>query len=73
MDPTLASSLPVLVWAIFIGATLLSLTLGTILAYHWFRYAMNPAASFSALVLFSCVSVLLLSTLLAATVAIATI
>lgn len=34
---------PMLGWAIFLGSCALSLTLGIILSFHWFRYAMNPS------------------------------
>ena len=70
MDPAIAASLPTLMWAIFAGAVLLTLSLGALLAYHWFRYAMNKAVSLTALVIFSGVSFFLLSSLFAATIAI---
>lgn len=71
MDPTLAASLPLLAWAIFAGAAALTVVLGALLAYHWFRYAMNPAVSLLSLIAYGGVSFLLLSGLLAATIAIA--
>lgn len=63
------AALPFLAWAIFIGAATLAIFLGALLAYHWFRYAMNPAISVSALVLYSIGVAFLLSGLLAATIA----
>ena len=73
MDPLVAASLPTLAWAIFAGITALTIFLGALLAYHWFRYAMNPAVSLLSVIIYSGVSFLLLSTLLAATIAIATV
>ena len=43
MDPVVLAALPLLAWAIFAAATALTTLLGAFLAYHWFRYAMNPA------------------------------
>ena len=71
MDPQLAASLPTLLWAIFAGAALLSITLGAILAYHWFRYAMNRAMSLTMLIIYGGITFFLLSGLLAATIVIA--
>ena len=70
MDPAIAAYLPTLLWAIFIGATLLSVALGALLAYHWFRYAMNPTMSSTALIIYGGIAFLLLSGLLTATIAI---
>lgn len=65
-----ASLLVPFAWAIFIGSTLLAISLGAILAYHWFRYAMNPGMAFSAFVTYAVVSGFLLSGVLAAAIAI---
>lgn len=70
MDLTLAASLPILIWAIFIGALLLSISLGALLTYHWLRYAMNRGVSLTALLIYGGVTFFLLSSLFAATVAI---
>lgn len=62
--------LPILAWAVFIGALLLSIVLGAILSYHWFKYAMNPPVASMAFLIFAIGTGFLLSGLLAATIAI---
>lgn len=59
-----------LAWAVFIGASLLSILLGAILSYHWFKYAMNPPVASLAFFVFAIGTGFLLSGLLAAAVAI---
>lgn len=59
-----------LAWAIFIGAALLSLTLGAALSYHWYRYAMNPPAASFAFLIFAIGTGFFLSGVLAATIAV---
>jgi hypothetical protein len=71
MDPAFMSALPLVAWAVFAGATALTITLGALLAYHWFRYAMNPAVSLLSLIIYGATAFVLLSGLLAATIAIA--
>lgn len=71
MDPTLLGALPLLAWAVFAAATALTLSLGALLTYHWFRYAMNPAVSLLSLLIYGATAFVLLSGLLAATIAIA--
>jgi hypothetical protein len=71
MDPMLMGALPLIAWAIFAAATALTVLLGALLAYHWFRYAMNPVVSLLSLLAYGAVAFVLLSGLLAATVAIA--
>ena len=71
MDPVLASSLPLLAWAIFAASTALSLALGGLLAYHWFRYAMNKPMSFTASIIYFGITSFLLTALMATTFAIA--
>lgn len=73
MDPVFLSALPLLAWAVFAAATALTTLLGALLAYHWFRYAQNPAVSLLSLVVYGATAFVLLSGLLAATVAIASI
>ena len=73
MDPLLVNALPTLAWAIFAAASALTTLLGALLTYHWFRYAQNPAASLLSLIIYATVSFLLLSGLLVATIAIASI
>lgn len=73
MDPAFINALPLLAWAIFAAATLLTLLLGTLLVYHWFRYAMNPAVSLLSSIIYGSIAFLLLSGLLASAIAIATI
>ena len=72
MDLVLASSLPLLAWAVFAASAALSLGLGGLLAYHWFRYAMNRPMSVTASIVYFSIAFFLLSGLLAATVAIVT-
>lgn len=73
MDPSIITSLSTITWVIFGAATGLAVCLGTLLAYHWFRYAMNPAMSFTALMIYAGVVFFLLSGLLAATIVIASV
>lgn len=70
MANPLAPLLTPLAWAVFVGALLLVISLGAILAYHWFRYAMNPTVAMTATIVYAIVSGLLLSGILAATIAI---
>ena len=70
MDPVLAASLPILAWAIFAASAALSLGLGGLLAYHWFRYALNKAMSLTACVVYFGITCFLLTGLIAATIAI---
>jgi hypothetical protein len=71
MDPVFMSALPLLAWAIFAAATALTVLLGLLLAYHWFRYAMNPAVSLLSSAVYAGIACVLLSALLASTIAIA--
>ena len=71
MDTVLASSLPLLAWAIFAASAALSLGLGGLLAYHWFRYAMNKPMSFTACIVYFGITSFLLTSLIATTFAIA--
>lgn len=73
MDPMLLGALPLVAWAVFAAATALTILLGALLAYHWFRYAQNPAVSLLSLIIYGATAFVLLSGLLAATVAIATL
>lgn len=73
MDPVFMSALPLLAWAIFAASTALTILLGLLLAYHWFRYAMNPAVALLSSIIYAGTAFLLLSGLLAATIAIATL
>ncbi len=70
MQNPLVAFLPTLGWAVFIGAFLLSILLGAILSYHWFKYAMNPPAASAAFLVFAIGTGFLLSGLLAATIAV---
>jgi hypothetical protein len=69
MSPALLSTLPLLAWAIFAAAAALTVLLGLLLAYHWLRYAMNPAISLLAMIVYGGVAFVLLSALLASTIA----
>lgn len=68
--PSLGALLVPVAWAVFAGATLLTILLGAILSYHWFRFAMNAPVSFTAVIVFATVSGFLLSGVLAAAIAI---
>jgi hypothetical protein len=70
MENTLGTLLPMLAWAVFIGATVLSILLGAILSYHWFKYAMNPPIASVAFLVFAIGTGFLLSGVLAATIAV---
>ena len=67
MDPLLAASLPLVAWAVFAGATALSAVLGSILAYHWYRFAMNPAGATLSLIVYCIVTSAFVSCLFVAT------
>jgi len=58
-----------LAWAIFLGAAALSVVLGIILSFHWFRYAMNPSVAMIASVVYGGGTLLILSILLGAVLA----
>lgn len=59
---------PLLGWAIFLGATALSATLGIILSFHWFKYAMNPRVAMTGTIIYSAGCVVILALLLGAVV-----
>lgn len=70
MDPVFMNSLPLIAWAIFAAACALTILLGLLLSYHWFRYAMNAAVALLSSIIYTTIAFLLLSGLLAATIAI---
>lgn len=53
-------------WVVFFASAALTITLGLILAYHWFVHAHNTVMSIFALCAYAAVSFLLLSAMLAA-------
>ncbi|MFZ2555495.1 MAG: hypothetical protein WAZ27_03925 [Minisyncoccia bacterium] len=55
-----------LAWAIFLGATALSITLGVIMSFHWFRYARNPQSAFFSTVVYGIGCLIILVLLLGA-------
>ncbi|OGG79202.1 hypothetical protein A3A39_04980 [Candidatus Kaiserbacteria bacterium RIFCSPLOWO2_01_FULL_54_13] len=57
--------LGLVLWVLLAAASLLSLTLGVALAYHWFNYSTNATAPFVATVVYSGVSLVLLTSLFA--------
>jgi hypothetical protein len=59
---------PMLGWAIFFGASALSVTLGIILSFHWFRYAMNPSMAMMGTILYGAGCVIILALLLGAVI-----
>lgn len=70
MENPLIAFLPILAWALFLGALMLSVLIGAILSYHWFRYAMNPPVASLAFLIFAIGTGFLVSGLLVATIAI---
>lgn len=56
----------VLAWAILLGATALSIVLGVVLSYHWFRYAMNPSAALIGTIVYGAGCAVILAILLGA-------
>ncbi len=62
------SSMPILdggLWVVFFASAALTITLGLILAYHWFVHAHNTLMSIIALCAYTAVSFALLSAMLA--------
>jgi hypothetical protein len=59
---------PMLGWAIFLGSAALSVTLGLILSFHWFKYAMNPTAAMTGSIVYSVGCILILALLLGAVI-----
>lgn len=59
---------PLLGWAIFLGSCALSVTLGAILSFHWFRYAMNPSAAMMGTIVYGLGCLVILSLLLGSVV-----
>jgi hypothetical protein len=55
-----------LAWAIFFGATALSVALGLILNYHWVNYARNSSATFVGTIIYSAGCLIILAMLLGA-------
>ncbi|MFZ2886425.1 MAG: hypothetical protein WA021_01250 [Minisyncoccia bacterium] len=70
LESGLGGLLAPLSWAVFLGATAFAILLGAVLAYHWFKYAMNPPVAYTALLTYAIVTGFLLSGLLGATIAI---
>ncbi len=66
MGGVLPGFFSLLAWAIFLGATALSVVLGVIVSYHWFRYARNETASLVAAVVYGAGCLLILLMLLSA-------
>lgn len=56
-----AAFVPLVVKVVAAASLVLTVSLGAILAYHWFRYAMNAGASIIALTVYVTISALLLS------------
>ena len=59
-----------LAWAIFLGATALSIALGFILNYHWVNYARNASATFVATIIYAAGCLIILAMLLGAVLSI---
>lgn len=55
---------PIFGWAIFLGATALSVTLGGVLSFHWFKYAMNKSAATVGTIVYGAGCLVILSLLL---------
>ncbi len=50
-----------LLWVVFFAAAVLSIGLGSVLSFHWLRYAMNPIAPIVAVISFAAVAFACLS------------
>lgn len=61
-----ADLLATLAWVTFVASLFLSSLLGAILAYHWFRYAMNLAIPTLALLVYGSGAFLFLSAMFTA-------
>lgn len=59
---------PMFGWAIFLGSCALSIVLGIILSFHWFRYAMNPSAAMIGTIAYGAGCLVILALLLGAVV-----
>lgn len=57
---------PLVGWAIFLGALLLSVGLGVILGFHWFNYARNDGAALTASIVYGIGCAIILIMLLGA-------
>lgn len=57
---------PFLGWAIFLGGLALSVALGVILSFHWYRYAMNSAVATTATIIYAAGTFVILFMLLGA-------
>lgn len=66
MGGVLPGFFALLAWAIFLGATTLSIVLGIILSYHWFQYARNQTISLVAALVYGAGCLLILLMLLSA-------
>lgn len=64
IDP---ATLRAALWVLSAAASLLSATVGAILAYHWFTYSMNAVVSLIATVVYASVCATLLMVLFALT------
>jgi hypothetical protein len=51
-------------WVLLFSSVALALVVGVIVAYHWFRYAMNPVAAFIAIGTYSIGALVLLAIML---------
>ena len=58
-----------LLWILSAAAALLAVALGAILAFHWFRYAMNPPLALIAILTYGAVCFSLILVLFAAATA----
>lgn len=70
MDPLVLESAPLLLWVIFGATSVLSVSLGGLLAYHWFRYGMNRPVALTAMLIYGGITLVLISSLFASTIAI---
>jgi len=55
-------------WALFLGALALSISIGAILAYHWYKYAFNRTLATISVSVYAVGSGILLLILLGATI-----
>lgn len=66
MDPIFTGILTPLSWALCIASFVVSIALGAILYYHWYRYAMNPPLAFITIAAYSVVAGFLVLAILGA-------
>ena len=67
MMESAGSFVTLLTWGALLASVAISVAIGVILAFHWFRYAMNTMGASMALAIYAVVTAILLMTIAAAT------